>query len=133
MNCGAGTLIVHLGMSGVCGRSRNANRKNDHFDLVLANGKTVRRAIRTLRPCVVATGDVSQHALLGFAGPEPCRRIQRPRRSITHAQSQRCDQTRHHGQHWWWASAHLFSEALFRAGISSHHARRPHAALRRAG
>src|SRR5471030_2867121 len=44
IDCGAGTLIVHLGMSGrlwLVDRDTPPER-HDHFDLVLANGKAVR-------------------------------------------------------------------------------------------
>src|SRR6187402_2972208 len=76
IDCGTGTLIVHLGMSGrlwlvdrhVCD---TPPEKHDHFDLVLANGKTVRlRDPRRFGLVLWHTGDVLQHKLLASLGPE---------------------------------------------------------------
>lgn len=74
IDCGTGTLIVHLGMSGrlwLCDRDAPA-QKHDHFDLVLANGKTVRlRDPRRFGLVLWHTGDVMRHKLLAALGPEP--------------------------------------------------------------
>ncbi len=74
IGCGTGTLIVHLGMSGrlwLVDRD-TPPEKHDHFDLVLANGKTVRlRDPRRFGLVLWRTGDVMQHALLSSLGPEP--------------------------------------------------------------
>ena len=74
IDCGTGTLIVHLGMSGrlwLVG-SDTPPEKHDHFDLVLANGKTVRLRDPRRFGCVLwVTGDVMQHKLLASLGPEP--------------------------------------------------------------
>lgn len=80
IDCGAGTLIIHLGMSGrlwlvdhtSCDRPP---QKHDHFDLVLANGKTVRlrdaRRFGLVLWHPLQSGDVMQHPLLASLGPEP--------------------------------------------------------------
>jgi formamidopyrimidine-DNA glycosylase len=74
IDCGSGTLIVHLGMSGRLWLVDHDTpiEKHDHFDLVLANGKTVRlRDPRRFGLVLWQTGDVLQHALLAALGPEP--------------------------------------------------------------
>ena len=74
IDCGTGTLIVHLGMSGRLWLvdSNTPPEKHDHFDLVLANGKTVRLRDPRRFGCVLwVTGDVMQHKLLASLGPEP--------------------------------------------------------------
>ncbi len=77
IDCGTGTLIVHLGMSGRLWLvDRNTPpEKHDHFDLVLANGKAVRLRDPRRFGCVVwhpsHGGDVMQHKLLASLGPEP--------------------------------------------------------------
>jgi formamidopyrimidine-DNA glycosylase len=74
IDCGTGTLIVHLGMSG---RLWLVDRdtpfeKHDHFDLVLANNKVVRlRDPRRFGLVLWHTGDVLQHKILASLGPEP--------------------------------------------------------------
>ena len=77
INCGAGTLIIHLGMSG---RLWLVNRdtkpeKHDHFDLVLANGKVVRlrdpRRFGLVLWHARDKGDVADHPLFAALGPEP--------------------------------------------------------------
>ncbi len=74
IDCGAGTLIVHLGMSGrlwLVDRDTPVE-KHDHFDLVLANGKVVRlRDPRRFGLVLWHTGDVLQHKILAALGPEP--------------------------------------------------------------
>ncbi len=74
IDCGSGTLIVHLGMSGRLWLvdSNTPPEKHDHFDLVMANGKTVRLRDPRRFGCVLwVTGDVTQHKLLASLGPEP--------------------------------------------------------------
>lgn len=74
IDCGTGTLIVHLGMSGRLWLvdSNTPPEKHDHFDLVLSNGKTVRLRDPRRFGCVLwVTGDVMQHKLLASLGPEP--------------------------------------------------------------
>lgn len=74
VDCGTGTLIIHLGMSG---RLWLVDRdtppaKHDHFDLVLANGKTVRlRDPRRFGLVLWHLGEVSKHPLFAALGPEP--------------------------------------------------------------
>jgi formamidopyrimidine-DNA glycosylase len=74
IDCGSGTLLVHLGMSGRLWLVDHGApvQKHDHFDLVLANGKTVRlRDPRRFGLVLWLTGDVLQHPLLAALGPEP--------------------------------------------------------------
>ncbi|HEX6004601.1 MAG TPA: bifunctional DNA-formamidopyrimidine glycosylase/DNA-(apurinic or apyrimidinic site) lyase [Burkholderiales bacterium] len=70
----AGTLIVHLGMSGrlwIVGHD-TPPEVHDHFDLVLTNGTRVRlRDPRRFGLLVWETGDPLRHALLEAIGPEP--------------------------------------------------------------
>lgn len=73
-NCGAGTLILHLGMSGrlwLVDRGTPPER-HDHFDLVLESGATVRlRDPRRFGLVLWAKGDPLRHVLLAAMGPEP--------------------------------------------------------------
>ena len=73
-DCGDGTLILHLGMSGSL-RILPANtpvEKHDHFDLVLDNGKLMRlRDPRRFGAVLWYEGDVNTHPLLARLGPEP--------------------------------------------------------------
>jgi len=74
IDCGKGTLIVHLGMSGRLWLvdQDTPPEKHDHFDLVLSNGKTMRLRDPRRFGCVLwVTGDVMQHKLLASLGPEP--------------------------------------------------------------
>ena len=74
IDCGAGTLIVHLGMSGrlwvvTDGAPPTAH---DHFDLVLENGTVVRlRDPRRFGLVLWRAGDAATHPLLARIGPEP--------------------------------------------------------------
>jgi len=73
-DCGNGTLILHLGMSGSL-RILPANtpaEKHDHFDLMLGNGKLMRlRDPRRFGAVLWHSGDVHTHPLLAKLGPEP--------------------------------------------------------------
>jgi len=74
IDCGTGTLIVHLGMSGrlwvVTDGARPA--PHDHFDLVLENGTVVRlRDPRRFGLVLWRAGDALAHPLLAEIGPEP--------------------------------------------------------------
>jgi formamidopyrimidine-DNA glycosylase len=70
----AGTVIIHLGMSGNL-RVLPANipaEKHDHVDIVLASGQCLRLRDPRRFGAVVWTGDDPlQHALLRNLGPEP--------------------------------------------------------------
>lgn len=74
MDCGNGTLILHLGMSGSL-RIMAANTppdKHDHFDLVLDNGTLMRlRDPRRFGAVLWHQGDPATHPLLASLGPEP--------------------------------------------------------------
>jgi len=74
MDCGNGTLILHLGMSGNL-RILPANtpaEKHDHFDLILNNGTLMRlRDPRRFGAVLWHDGDVYTHPLLASLGPEP--------------------------------------------------------------
>ncbi len=74
IDCGSGTLIVHLGMSGSLRvlSSPNPPGKHDHYDLNLLNGNIIRytdpRRFGSLHWSEV---DPSKHPLLAKLGPEP--------------------------------------------------------------
>ncbi|MDN5751685.1 MAG: bifunctional DNA-formamidopyrimidine glycosylase/DNA-(apurinic or apyrimidinic site) lyase [Nitrosospira sp.] len=73
-DCGKGTLILHLGMSGSL-RLLPADtppQKHDHVDLVLDNGMILRlKDPRRFGAILWETTDVTRHALLAQLGPEP--------------------------------------------------------------
>ncbi len=93
MDCGNGTLILHLGMSGslrilpvgtpatlpargMSGVSPQLRcdppATHDHFDLILDNGKLMRlRDPRRFGAVLWHTGDIHTHPLLASLGPEP--------------------------------------------------------------
>lgn len=74
IDCGRGTLIVHLGMSGRLWLvdSQTPAGIHDHFDLVLENRSIVRlRDPRRFGLVLWVTSDVLSHALLANLGPEP--------------------------------------------------------------
>jgi len=73
-DCGIGTLILHLGMSGrLWIVDDNAPpMRHDHFDLVLEEGTVVRmRDPRRFGLVLWQTGDPLKHKLLAHIGPEP--------------------------------------------------------------
>ena len=73
-DCGTGTLIVHLGMSGRLWLvpASAPVQTHDHFDLVLENDSAVRlRDPRRFGLVVWQKGDPLKHALLAHIGPEP--------------------------------------------------------------
>jgi formamidopyrimidine-DNA glycosylase len=74
MDCGNGTLILHLGMSGSLRiLPHDAPIKlHDHFDLILGNGKLMRlRDPRRFGAVLWHEGDINAHPLLAALGPEP--------------------------------------------------------------
>ncbi len=74
LDCGAGHLILHLGMSGRLWVVKDgaAPARHDHFDLVLENGTVVRlRDPRRFGLVLWQPGDPLAHALLAKIGPEP--------------------------------------------------------------
>ena len=74
LDCGTGTLILHLGMSGSLRilPFDTPAEKHDHFDLVLDNGKLMRlRDPRRFGAVLWHEGDVNAHPLLARLGPEP--------------------------------------------------------------
>jgi formamidopyrimidine-DNA glycosylase len=74
LDCGEGTLILHLGMSGSL-RLLSADtppQKHDHFDLVLENDTLLRLTDpRRFGAILWASDDILQHPLLAQLGPEP--------------------------------------------------------------
>jgi len=73
-DCGSGTLILHLGMSGRLWVVRDgaAPAVHDHFDLVLEDDTVVRlRDPRRFGLVLWQAGDPLEHALLARIGPEP--------------------------------------------------------------
>ncbi|MFZ2541304.1 MAG: DNA-formamidopyrimidine glycosylase [Gallionella sp.] len=81
MDCGSGTLILHLGMSGslrILPTSTPAE-KHDHFDLVLSDGMLMRlRDPRRFGAVLWHSGDVHTHPLLATLGPEPLDEVSTP-------------------------------------------------------
>jgi formamidopyrimidine-DNA glycosylase len=74
LECGTGTLILHLGMSGSLRilPFDTAIEKHDHFDLQLANGLLMRlHDPRRFGAVFWHDGDPAQHPLLIRLGPEP--------------------------------------------------------------
>ncbi len=74
VDCGTGTLILHLGMSGRLFVADPATpiSPHDHFELVLENGMRVRlRDPRRFGAVLWQTGNPLQHPLLADIGPEP--------------------------------------------------------------
>jgi formamidopyrimidine-DNA glycosylase len=74
IDCGAGTLILHLGMSGRLWLVPEGTpvELHDHFDLVLANGTILRlRDPRRFGLILWEKGDPLRHPLLADLGPEP--------------------------------------------------------------
>jgi formamidopyrimidine-DNA glycosylase len=74
IDCGAGTLIIHLGMSGRLWLPApgTAAGKHDHFDLLLTDGTIVRlRDPRRFGLVLWQPGDPLCHPLLERIGPEP--------------------------------------------------------------
>ena len=73
-DCGRGTLIVHLGMSGRLWLTDKATRpeRHDHFDLVMRGGVVMRlRDPRRFGLVLWHAGDPLSHPLLRNIGPEP--------------------------------------------------------------
>ena len=70
----AGTVIIHLGMSGslrICTPSRKAE-KHDHIDFVFSNKKILRLTDPRKFGCVLWTKQsIEKHKLLSKLGPEP--------------------------------------------------------------
>lgn len=74
VDCGDGTLILHLGMSGRLWLvdANSILMRHDHFDLVLDNGTVVRmRDPRRFGLVLWQRGDPLKHKLLARIGPEP--------------------------------------------------------------
>ncbi|HEC04923.1 MAG TPA: bifunctional DNA-formamidopyrimidine glycosylase/DNA-(apurinic or apyrimidinic site) lyase [Thiothrix sp.] len=69
----AGTVIIHLGMSGnlrICDKGMKAE-KHDHVDIQFDNGKILRLQDPRRFGCVLWTQKLSQHPLIRDLGPEP--------------------------------------------------------------
>ncbi|MBX3617934.1 bifunctional DNA-formamidopyrimidine glycosylase/DNA-(apurinic or apyrimidinic site) lyase [Nitrosomonas sp.] len=79
LDCGTGTLIIHLGMSGSlrifplpAARKVELPHAHDHFDLILQNETVLRlRDPRRFGAVLWHAGDASLHPLLVNLGPEP--------------------------------------------------------------
>lgn len=74
MDCGNGTLILHLGMSGSLRifPTDTPAALHDHFDLVFSNGKLMRlRDPRRFGAVLWHVGNIHAHPLLATLGPEP--------------------------------------------------------------
>ncbi|MFZ1851944.1 MAG: bifunctional DNA-formamidopyrimidine glycosylase/DNA-(apurinic or apyrimidinic site) lyase [Nitrosomonas sp.] len=79
LDCGRGTLLIHLGMSGslriLQGRKTavvDLPQRHDHFDIVLQDHTVLRlRDPRRFGAVLWHTGDILRHPLLVNLGPEP--------------------------------------------------------------
>jgi len=79
LDCDAGTLLIHLGMSGSLrilsaksGHGNESPHKHDHFDLILRDRTILRlRDPRRFGAVLWQAGDGLQHPLLLNLGPEP--------------------------------------------------------------
>lgn len=74
INCSAGTLIVHLGMSGKLSVVTTATKaqKHDHLDFALSNNLILRYTDpRRFGSINWTTNPANQHKLLAHLGPEP--------------------------------------------------------------
>lgn len=74
LDCGRGTLILHLGMSGSLRlvSAQTLAEKHDHFDLMLDGGTLLRlRDPRRFGSVLWEPGDPLAHPLLARLGPEP--------------------------------------------------------------
>jgi formamidopyrimidine-DNA glycosylase len=71
--CDAGSLIVHLGMSGSLRLidAQSAPRKHDHVDVVFGDSALRLRDPRRFGMVVWGGGDISRHPLLARLGVEP--------------------------------------------------------------
>lgn len=74
LNCGRGTVIVHLGMSGSLRiiAASSDSEKHDHVDFCFDNGSCLRlRDPRRFGSVLWTAGDPFSHPLLKNLGPEP--------------------------------------------------------------
>ncbi|MFA6922104.1 MAG: bifunctional DNA-formamidopyrimidine glycosylase/DNA-(apurinic or apyrimidinic site) lyase [Gallionella sp.] len=74
LDCGNGTLILHLGMSGSLRilPTDTPPERHDHFDLLLSNGCLMRlRDPRRFGAVLWHEGNIKHHPLLASLGPEP--------------------------------------------------------------
>ena len=74
LGCDAGTLIIHLGMSGSLRivEPDTPAQKHDHFELLFANNKILRlRDPRRFGAVLWTSKPVAQHKLIRELGPEP--------------------------------------------------------------
>lgn len=74
IDCGNGTLILHLGMSGSLRILPHGApvKLHDHFDLLLENGQLMRlHDPRRFGAVLWHEGDINDHPLLAQLGPEP--------------------------------------------------------------
>lgn len=73
LNTNAGSLIIHLGMTG-CLKVVNADTplvKHDHFEITLKSGDVIRYNDPRKFGCILWATDPHQHNLLNKLGPEP--------------------------------------------------------------
>lgn len=122
IDCSAGTLIVHLGMSGSLRIVSNQTPpgKHDHYDLLLANGSVIRYADpRRFGSLHWTRDDASKHPLLSKLGPEPISEAFTGR-ALFHATRGRTASIKQFlmDQHHVVGVGNIYAnEALFRAGV----------------
>jgi formamidopyrimidine-DNA glycosylase len=123
VDCGTGTLILHLGMSGRLWVVRDgaAPTPHDHIDVVLDNGTVIRlRDPRRFGLVLWRAGDALSHPLLARIGPEPLSATFDG--SVLHAATRNRSAAIKHvlmDSHVVAGVGNIYAnEALFRAGIS---------------
>ena len=123
IDCGTGTLILHLGMSGRLWVVRNGTppAPHDHFDIVLDNDTVVRlRDPRRFGLVLWQAGDALAHPLLTEIGPEPLSPVFDG--AMLHAATRKRSAAIKHvlmDSHVVAGVGNIYAnEALFRAGIS---------------
>lgn len=127
VDCSAGTLILHLGMSGslrICPQDTEL-RKHDHF--IASIGSDTKLEMRLHDPrrfgAVLwhdkADGDISEHALIKNLGPEPLSDAFTPKHLIDSCKGRKTTIKQHvMNNHVVVGAGNIYAcEALFRSGI----------------
>lgn len=122
VDCGAGHLILHLGMSGSLRvlPSGTPARKHDHFDLLLGDRVLRLRDPRRFGAVLWTDGDPRAHPLLAHLGIEPLSRAFHAERLFSLSRGARVSvkQFLMDGRRVVGVGNIYASESLFRAGIS---------------
>jgi formamidopyrimidine-DNA glycosylase len=121
IDCGAGHLLVHLGMSGSLRvlPAGTPAQKHDHFDLVLGDRVLRLRDPRRFGAVLWTAGNVDAHPLLAHLGVEPLSRALNPARlhALTRRQRIAIKQFLMDGRRIVGVGNIYANESLFRAAI----------------